>query len=286
MVDANWLVLLTDVDGLYTADPTTVPAARRLATVAHECLPEVRRRFAAGESFDPRSESSLADGIELAAAAGRLGDEPAPPSDAEASASSGEGPAPDSTLTGGAASSASPGGPVRSGKWGTGGMSTKLGAAQIATSCGARTAIMRAEEASAIPALIAAGAPSTTATVFMEAATPAKKGHKRWLTTQTPMGRVLLDLGAAKAVAQHRSTLFPAGITGVEGNFGINAAVDLVDPHGNAVARALVNFSSEDIGLIAGKASADIAAVLGADSGDDCVCSRENIAVMGRAGPP
>ncbi|KAA0163027.1 hypothetical protein FNF28_04417 [Cafeteria roenbergensis] len=230
MVDAELVFLLTDVDALYTADPGSDPSARRITRVHHGCLPELRRRFAAGEAFDPP--------------------------------------------------------PVRSGQWGTGGMGTKLAAAQIATSCGADTIIMRAEDAHNIAELVAdivaSGTGEGVGTMFAASEEPARKGHTRWLTTQTPLGRVVLDAGAAAAVAEHRSTLFPAGVKGVEGKFNVNDAVDLVDPLGETVARALVNYSSVEIARIAGHSTVELDSLLGADARAKSICTRENIAVMRR----
>ncbi|KAA0158717.1 hypothetical protein FNF31_05243 [Cafeteria roenbergensis] len=236
MVDAELVFLLTDVDALYTADPGSDPSARRITRVHHGCLPELRRRFAAGEAFDPPKAAGAA--------------------------------------------------PVRSGQWGTGGMGTKLAAAQIATSCGADTIIMRAEDAHNIAELVAdivaSGTGEGVGTMFAASEEPARKGHTRWLTTQTPLGRVVLDAGAAAAVAEHRSTLFPAGVKGVEGKFNVNDAVDLVDPLGETVARALVNYSSVEIARIAGHSTVELDSLLGADARAKSICTRENIAVMRR----
>ncbi|KAA0163029.1 hypothetical protein FNF28_04419 [Cafeteria roenbergensis] len=271
MVDAEVLVLLTDVDGLYTADPGSDPSARRIARVHHGCLPELRRRFAAGDDFDPREVSSLTSYIMLE------GED----KDSAAGSVSGSETSPRYAAAAKAAAKTE-----RSGQWGTGGMGTKLAAAQIATSCGADTIIMRAEDAHNIAELVAdivaSGTGEGVGTMFAASEEPARKGHTRWLTTQTPLGRVVLDAGAAAAVAEHRSTLFPAGVKGVEGKFNVNDAVDLVDPLGETVARALVNYSSVEIARIAGHSSAEIEEVLGEEASDEGVCGRANIAVMCR----
>ncbi|KAA0159504.1 hypothetical protein FNF28_05861 [Cafeteria roenbergensis] len=131
-------------------------------------------------------------------------------------------------------------------------MGTKLAAAQIATSCGADTIIMRAEDAHNIAELVAdivaSGTGEGVGTMFAASEEPARKGHTRAL----------------------------------EGKFNVNDAVDLVDPLGETVARALVNYSSVEIARIAGHSTVELDSLLGADARAKSICTRENIAVMRR----
>ena len=72
-----------------------------------------------------------------------------------------------------------------------------------------------------------------------------------------------LDDGAVVAVVQRRKSLLPAGILGVEGQFGDGDPVDLCDPAGRAVARGLVNYDSSELPGLLGRSTHDLARELG-----------------------
>ena len=141
---------------------------------------------------------------------------------------------------------------------GTGGMQTKVEAARIAT--GAGIPVVLTSAAQAAPAL----AGEEVGTVFHPT------GRRRptrllWLAHATePKGRVVLDAGAVRAVAERRASLLPAGITGVTGQFGEGDPVDLVGPDGEPFARGLVNYTSEELPGLLGRSTHDLARELGA----------------------
>jgi glutamate 5-kinase len=85
-----------------------------------------------------------------------------------------------------------------------------------------------------------------------------------WLAhASTPRGRLRLDAGAVVAVVQRRSSLLPAGVTGVEGDFTAGDPVDLLDENGHAVARGLVNFDATELPGLLGRSTRDLARELG-----------------------
>ncbi len=132
---------------------------------------------------------------------------------------------------------------------GTGGMQTKVEAAQIATGAGIPVVLTSAANA---PAALAG---EQVGTLFHPT------GRKRptrllWLRHATePKGQLLLDAGAVRAVVERRASLLAAGVTGAVGSFSHGDPVDLVGPDGVAVARGLVNFDAEEIPQLAGKSS-------------------------------
>ncbi|WP_316667370.1 glutamate 5-kinase [uncultured Propionibacterium sp.] len=139
---------------------------------------------------------------------------------------------------------------------GTGGMTTKVQAAQIATGSGIPvllTGASRAEQALA----------GVTGTVF------APVDHMRprrlmWLAyASQSRGRLMLDAGAVRALTMRKASLLAAGITGVSGRFLAGDPVELVGPDGAVVARGLVNFSSEELPGMLGRNSAELASELG-----------------------
>ncbi|WP_460366328.1 PUA domain-containing protein, partial [Actinocorallia lasiicapitis] len=77
-----------------------------------------------------------------------------------------------------------------------------------------------------------------------------------WLAhATTGQGKLILDEGAVQAVVQRRSSLLPAGVTGVRGEFAAGDPVDLCDPSGRTVARGLVNYDSSEIPELMGRST-------------------------------
>ena len=86
-----------------------------------------------------------------------------------------------------------------------------------------------------------------------------------WLAHATsPAGQLHLDAGATEAVRERGTSLLPAGITSVTGDFAAGDPVDLVDPSGAVIARGLVNFDSEELPALLGRSSKDLKRELGA----------------------
>jgi glutamate 5-kinase len=74
-----------------------------------------------------------------------------------------------------------------------------------------------------------------------------------------------LDSGAVKALLEKNVSLLPAGVTAVEGTFDAGETVDLVDPHGQIIARGIINFASDEIPQMLGRSTKELAATLGAE---------------------
>jgi glutamate 5-kinase len=140
---------------------------------------------------------------------------------------------------------------------GTGGMSTKVESAVIATSAGIPTVVTSADEA----ALALAG--EATGTYF---APTGQRPRTRllWLAhAAVARGSLRLDRGAVDAVVGRRASLLPAGIIGVDGAFDAGDPVDLLDEDGTAVARGLVNYDAKEIPGLMGRSTRWLASKLG-----------------------
>jgi glutamate 5-kinase len=138
---------------------------------------------------------------------------------------------------------------------GTGGMSTKIDAALIATGAGVPVLL---SHASSIEAALA-GVGGT----YFEPHGQRTASRLLWLRhATTPRGRLMLDSGAVTAVVVRRASLLPAGITGIAGDFAAGDPVELADPAGEVVARGLVAFDSEDLPQLLGKSTRDLPADL------------------------
>ena len=88
--------------------------------------------------------------------------------------------------------------------------------------------------------------------------------RKHWIAYGArPSGRVVVDDGAYRAVAERGRSLLPAGIISVEGGFGLGDIVSLVTRQGVEFARGLAGYRAEDLRRLSGLQSADIEATLG-----------------------
>nr|KMM65573.1 glutamate 5-kinase [Coccidioides posadasii RMSCC 3488] len=245
MVQADYLFLLTDVDGLYTSNPRTNPDAEVI---------EVVDDISSLEADVSTAGSSL----------------------------------------------------------GTGGMSTKIVAARLATSAGVTTVITRSSRPGNISEIIDYLESSKRSLALIEGEPMAQPPlytpplHTRFLPSTTPMqsrsfwilhgitphGTIYIDHGAYCAILNNAS-LLPAGVVAVEGHFSQQEAVRVVVVERRSASalngdfplngeepkeagRALVNYGSAEIARIKGLRSTQIRTVLGyADS--EYIALRENI---------
>jgi glutamate 5-kinase len=192
MMSADCLVLLSDVDGFYTAPPQSTADARRLDEVA-DITPEIE------------------------AMAGDVG----------------------SDLS-------------------RGGMVTKIEAAKIAVSGGTHMVIASGKVLNPLAAL----GTQDTGTWFPARQDPVT-ARKRWIAgTLEPKGAVIVDAGAAQALASGKS-LLPAGVTRVEGSFEKGDAVFIRNGAGVEIGRGLTAYGHDDAKAIIGRKSSEIAEILG-----------------------
>jgi len=128
--------------------------------------------------------------------------------------------------------------------WGTGGMTTKLEAARIATSSGIEVHLADGRNALVLKELLHG---SRGGTVFH--ANPNPIGNrKNWLAhALQPVGMIQLDTGACDALKNKGASLLLVGITKIEGEFAANQPVRVLDPERNELARGLSSFSSETL---------------------------------------
>jgi glutamate 5-kinase len=159
------------------------------------------------------------------------------------------------------------------GSWGTGGMATKITAAEIASAAGVRTAITEGRFPENIAKILAG---ETLGTQFAAQANPIN-ARKRWIAhALVPVGKLFLDEGAVKAVIHQGKSLLAAGIRQIEGEFQAEDAVQLCRLSGEEIARGLVNYTSSELQKIQGYRSEDIPQILGYP-GAETVVHRDNM---------
>jgi glutamate 5-kinase len=212
LAEADLLLLLTDLDGLYTADPRTHPDAQLIS--------EVR-------AIDTTLEAVAGDSV--------------------------------SGL-------------------GTGGMMTKLQAADIARRAGIDV-IIAAGRAPDVILRATAGEPIGTRFPPLDSPT---ENRKRWIFGKArPRGKLVVDAGAAVALREKGGSLLPAGIKKVEGAFERGESVLIVDPADVPLARGIARYDSADMRRIAGCHSTDIAERLGYEAGPVAVHRNDMLLLQG-----
>jgi len=194
LVGAGVLVLLTEVDGLFTADPTLDPAAVLLNAVA---------------SDDERSLAIAGAGA---------------------------------------------------GRFGTGGMRSKVLAARKAGELGVITVVADGRRDDVLRHVLGG---EDVGTIF---APPRRQlsGKRKWIVSSVrTRGIVVVDDGAATAVRERGRSLLPAGVLSIEGRFGVGDALLVRDLRGRPLGRGLSRYHSKDARRILGLRTERIAAELG-----------------------
>jgi glutamate 5-kinase len=204
---ADLLVLLTDIEGLYTADPRTDPTATLVDRVS-------------------------ADDPLLAVAAGASGS-----------------------------------------NRGSGGMASKLAAARMASWSGVRAVIARAGRENV---LVDAVADLDVGTTFLPNDRKLS-ARKLWIGFASQIeGTVVIDDGARRALLERGSSLLPAGVVEVHGDFDVDAIVEIVGSDGACIARGMVLSAASTLRSIRGRRTAEL------DPGiEHEVVHRDDLVVLG-----
>lgn len=208
MISAQTLVLLSDVDGLYTGDPRSNSQVEHIATV-REITPDI-----------------------IAMAGGA------------------------NTVSG----------------VGSGGMATKVVAAQIAWDAGCKTVIAKGSETSALKNI---GGKGQRVTWFIPPQSP-ESARAIWLRSHlTPEGTIIIDNGAAQALSGGAS-LLPVGIKSVDGSFDRGAAVQVIAENGVTLGKGVTAYAAVDIERIKGLQTDAVEQTLGV-KGRPAVIHRDDL---------
>ena len=158
---------------------------------------------------------------------------------------------------------------------GTGGMVTKLRAAEIVTSSGEMMVMAHGREPLVVTRLLKG---ELLGTLFLPQSRIS--GRKRWIAySRPPKGRLIVDNGARDALVQGGKSLLPAGIRQVEGNFDYSDTVSCLTENGVEFARGLVNYNAVDTAKLAGKHTKDIENILGYRDYDEII-HRDNLVLL------
>lgn len=155
---------------------------------------------------------------------------------------------------------------------GKGGMSSKLEAARMVTESGEAMVVADGRMDDVLVRLLAG---EELGTLFVPAG-KKRPGRSRWISSVRPCGTIIVDDGATKALIEKNSSLLPAGVVRVEGDFAQGDVIAIHGPGGEAIARGLTNYAADDVNRIRGKKTQDVRALLG-DGAYDEVVHRDNL---------
>ena len=143
----------------------------------------------------------------------------------------------------------------------TGGMKTKIQAAEKAVENGIETYILNGSRGDVFEKILQGNNPGT----HFIAKQGATRARKHWLKhTLKSTGKVQLDTGAVNALMNKGASLLPSGIIEVTGTFNAGDCIDIFDSNnGQHIAKGISQYSYRDLKRIQGKNSDDIVALLG-----------------------
>lgn len=214
LVHADLLVVLTDVDGLYSSNPKSDP-----------------------EAFLIREVEDVAEVREAAGGAGS--------------------------------------------HLGTGGMITKLMAAEIATRFGIGMLLLNSARMEELVQLAAGLTESKPYGTYFHPAKHRLSGRKRWIAyAGLSEGSIVVDDGAAKALIHEGKSLLAKGIVGTEGNWDRKELVRIVTQAGEEIARGLAELSRMEIELVRGRHSAELTRLV-PDLSSPEIVHRDNLTLIG-----
>lgn len=201
LIEADLLIILSDVDGLYTDNPHSNPDAKRLEIV---------------ETID----QSIHD------------------------------------MSGGAGT-----------KLGTGGMATKIKAAEIATSAGVHMVIADGSEPDVLGKVVQG---DSLGTLFM-GQKEKMKARQHWISFGSRVeGQIHVDEGAKKALYNKKS-LLPSGMTEVSGAFLRGVAVEVIGPDGQTIGTGITNYAADELKHLVGVKTDQIESRIGYKDYDEVI---------------
>jgi glutamate 5-kinase len=150
---------------------------------------------------------------------------------------------------------------------GTGGMTTKIEAAQIASQSGTRTIIASSSRPNV---LIDIAHGHQIGTLFLEEMS-TRESRKRWLLSDKRKGKIHVDAGAAEKIMHHGASLLASGIIKTTQAYERGATVEVIAPNEEAIAVGITNYGSQEIQQLIGKQSTCIEDILGYSYGPEMI---------------
>ncbi|MFM8268003.1 MAG: glutamate 5-kinase [Ilumatobacteraceae bacterium] len=138
---------------------------------------------------------------------------------------------------------------------GSGGMASKLSAARMASWAGVRAVIAQASRPSVLVDAVEGISVGTT----FEASSRSLPARKLWIGFATNVeGSVTVDDGARRALVERGTSLLPAGVTAVDGDFDEGDVVEVRDAAGRAIARGIATCGSDIVRAAMGRRTSEL----------------------------
>jgi len=160
---------------------------------------------------------------------------------------------------------------------GTGGIATKLSAAEEAAAAGIPTIIASGMQSDVLKKVFDAKESIGTLILPEENRLP---NRKHWIAYNLkPVGDLVVDQGAHDAVVEKGKSLLPSGVKEVRGSFGVGECVRCLDIHDREFARGLVNYSAQELNRIRGLHTSKIEKVLGYKAYEEII-HRDDLVIL------
>lgn len=165
------------------------------------------------------------------------------------------------------------------GKWGSGGMLTKVRAARLAAMANCPTVIASGKVENIITRLIDDEAIGTRLTTDHADRLIAKK---QWLATHVKVaGTLIIDDGAVNAILNQQKSLLPVGVLDVQGEFDMGDVVEIVSTAKVRVAVGQVGFDSQHAKQITQKHTDEVLKILQLKDNDKTIMvHRDDMAIL------
>jgi glutamate 5-kinase len=212
VVEADLLINLSDVDGVFEQDPRVHPGAKRIGVI---------------EQMDTWLKSGASDTL-------RIGS--------------------------------------------TGGMMTKLEAAEKAQHFGVATVIANGRKNKILEKILMGKDVGTL--ILPKGPADRLSARKHWLAySMKALGTLVVDEGAKQALQQGGKSLLPSGIRSLEGRFQQGDPIEIKTPGGKVFARGLTSYSSQELEKIKGQKTTEIEKILGYKYFDE-VIHRDDLVLL------
>jgi glutamate 5-kinase len=165
-----------------------------------------------------------------------------------------------------------------SSKFGSGGMSSKLEAARVATLAGVTTIVANGRRHNVLGDILAG---REVGTLFLPRSLSARiPARDRWILAKATRGRrLIIDAGAKTALLEKKKSLLAVGVVEVQGEFNKGDVVEICDAEGCPLAKGLVNFSAKVCQVIRGMKTAQMQEILGEVDYPEVV-HRDNLVIL------
>ena len=159
----------------------------------------------------------------------------------------------------------------------TGGMKTKIQAAEKAVKNGIETYILNGLNSQVFDKILVGENPGTRFLASQEVG----KAKKHWLKyTLKSNGKLLLDTGAVDAIKNKGASLLPSGILSIAGEFLAGESLDIIDVNTKVViAKGICQYNFQDLLKIKGKKSDEIEGILGFCT-SKVIVNRDDMVIM------